>query len=84
MMETILKRIEDYLRAACEIGDDPDFDADVHLFDEGYLDSLGAMDLVMFVEKEFGIEISQKDIVMYPMNTVREIAEVVDAKLAAK
>lgn len=84
MMEDTLSRIEAYVRETCEIGDDPDFDADVHLFDEGYLDSLGAMDLVLFVEKEFGIEISQKDIVMYPMNTVREIAAVVDTKRTGK
>ena len=81
MNEDILKRINDYVCQTCEIEDDPDYDVDTHLFDAGYLDSLGAVELVLFVEKEFGIEISQKDIVMYPMNTVREIADVVAQKL---
>ncbi len=84
MNEDILKRINDYVCQTCEIEDDPDYDVDTHLFDAGYLDSLGAVELVLFVEKEFGIEISQKDIVMYPMNTVREIAAVVEQKRAGK
>ena len=84
MNEDILKRINDYVCQTCEIEDDPDYDVDTHLFDAGYLDSLGAVELVLFVEKEFGIEIPQKDIVMYPMNTVREIAAVVEQKRAGK
>lgn len=84
MNEDILKRINDYVCETCEIDDDPDYDVDTHLFDAGYLDSLGAVELVLFVEKEFGIEISQKDIVMYPMNTVREIAAVVEQKRAGR
>lgn len=84
MNEDILKRINDYVCQTCEIEDDPDYDVDTHLFDAGYLDSLGAVELVLFVEKEFGIEISQKDIVMYPMNTVREIAAVVEQKRVGK
>lgn len=82
MADNILDRINAYVCETCEIdNDDPDYDVDTHLFDAGFLDSLGAVELVLFVEKEFGIEISQKDIVMYPMNTVREIADVVAQKL---
>ena len=33
-----------------------------------------------FAEGAFGVEISQKDITLYPMNTVNEIAEVVGRK----
>ena len=62
--------------------DDPDFGDDVHLFDYGFVDSLGATEIVFFVESTFGIKISQKDIILYPMNTVNEIAEVVERKLA--
>lgn len=54
--------------------DDPDFNDDVHLFDYGYVDSFGALDLVHFVEKNCAIEISQADLVSYPLNTITEIA----------
>jgi acyl carrier protein len=54
--------------------DDSDFNDDVHLFDYGYVDSFGAVDLVSFVEKSFGIEISQSDLVAYPLDTITQIA----------
>lgn len=61
--------------------DDPDFSDDVHLFDYGFVDSLGATEIVLFLEDTFQIEISQADITLYPMNTINEIAGVVESKL---
>ncbi len=75
------KIIEDYIREEFEIGDDPEFSNDIHLFDSGFVDSLGAVQIVTFVENKFEIKISQKDITLYPMNTVNEIAAVVRTKL---
>lgn len=75
------KIIEDYIREEFEIGDDPEFSNDIHLFDSGFVDSLGAVQIVTFVENKFNIKISQKDITLYPMNTVNEIADVVRKKL---
>lgn len=80
-MNNIEEKIENYIRETFDIGDDPEFTNDIHLFDSGFVDSLGAVDIVMFVENEFGIKITQKDITLYPMNTVEEIAEVVKNKL---
>ena len=53
---------------------DTDFTDDVHLFDYGYVDSFGAVELVSFVQQAFGITISQSDLVAYAMNTINEIA----------
>lgn len=64
--------------------DDPDFGDDVHLFDYGFVDSLGATEIIMFLEDTYHVEIGQKDIILYPMNTVNEIAEVVERKLAER
>ena len=55
-------------------GGDSDFTDDVHLFDYGYVDSFGAVDLVSFVQQTFGIAVSQSDMIAYPMNTINEIA----------
>ena len=38
------------------------------------------MDVIVFVEKTFGVEISQRDLTLYPMNTVNEIATIVGSK----
>ena len=80
-MNNIEEKIENYIRETFDIGDDPEFSNDIHLFDSGFVDSLGAVDIVMFVENEFNIKITQKDITLYPMNTVNEIAAVVKSKL---
>ncbi len=76
----ISTKIFEFVREHFDIGDDPDYTPDVHLFDEGFVDSLGAVEIIDFVESEFGIKITQKDITLYPMNTVNEIARVVESK----
>lgn len=78
---TTTETISEYIRNQFEIGDDPDFDNDVHLFNEGFVDSFGAVEIIHFVEETFNIKITQKDITLYPMNTVNEIAAVVDSKI---
>ena len=50
---------------------------DVHLFDYGYIDSFGAVELTSFVENKFSIKISNSDLVIHPLNTINEIAEFV-------
>ncbi len=81
-----MENVKDTLRAFVlehfEIeADDPDFSDGVHLFDYGFVDSLGATEIILFVENQFGVEITQKDITLYPMNTIDEICEVVERKL---
>lgn len=63
--------------------DDPDYTVDVNLFDYGFVDSLGATEIVVFIEEHWDIEITQKDLTLYSMNTIAEIAEVVDSKIGA-
>ena len=77
----ISTKILEFVREHFDIGDDPDYTPDVHLFDEGFVDLLGAVEIIAYVEEEFGIKITQKDITLYPMNTVNEIAKVVESKL---
>lgn len=78
---SVTETISEFIREKFDIGDDPDFTNDVHLFNEGFVDSFGAVEIIHFVEETFGIEITQRDITLYPMNTVSEIAEVVESKI---
>ena len=80
-IDEIITKLENYISENFDIGDDPDYNAEVDLFEYGFLDSMGAMEVITFIEEEFGIEITQKDIVLYPMNTITEIADVVAEKL---
>lgn len=78
---TAEEKISRFIKNQFEIGDDPDFDSDVHLFNEGFVDSFGAVEIIHFIEQEFNIKITQKDITLFPMNTVNEIAAVVESKI---
>ncbi|MBQ3124879.1 MAG: acyl carrier protein [Clostridia bacterium] len=78
---TVTETISEFIRDKFDIGDDPDFTNDVHLFNEGFVDSFGAVEIIHFVEETYSIEITQKDITLFPMNTVEEIAAVVESKI---
>lgn len=79
---TVAETISEFVRNQFEIGDDPDYNNDVHLFNEGFVDSFGAVEIIHFIEETYNVQITQRDITLYPMNTVNEIAEVVENKLA--
>lgn len=82
MEKNVKDTLRDYIIQYASIEpDEPDFSDDVDLFDYGFVDSLGATEIVLFLEETFGIEITQADITLYPMNTIEEIAGVVERKL---
>lgn len=78
---TIEEALSEFIREKFEIGDDPDFTNDVHMFNEGFVDSFGAVEIIHFVEENYNIKITQRDITLYPMNTVNEIAAVIKKKI---
>lgn len=78
---TIEEKLNEFIREKFEIGDDPDFTNDVHMFNEGFVDSFGAVEIIHFVEESYNIKITQRDITLYPMNTVDEIAAVIRKKI---
>ncbi|MCZ8523568.1 MULTISPECIES: acyl carrier protein [Paenibacillus] len=83
-MQDLLQELESHIRARYEIEeDDDDFTADVNLFDYGYIDSIGATALIAHIEKTYGIAVTNQDLMLYPMNTVREIATFIHTKKGA-
>jgi methoxymalonate biosynthesis acyl carrier protein len=60
-----------------------DLKNDDDIFALGFTNSLFAMQLVAFVEQEFGIEIDSDDLDLDNFRTVNAIAALVDRKLAA-
>lgn len=61
--------------------DDPDYTVDVDLFADGFLDSLSAFSIIAYIEETWNIEITQKDLTLYPMNSIQEIAQVIAGKI---
>lgn len=81
-LQEIKDNLFEYIKKQYDLADDPDYTSDINLFDYGYLDSLGAVEVITWLEETYKIEITQKDIVLFPMNSVDEIAEVVFRKVS--
>ena len=80
-LKEITDKLDAFVREKFDINDDPDYSTDVNLFDMGFVDSLGATYILVFAEETFGVTITQRDITLYPMNTVNEIAQIIKEKL---
>jgi methoxymalonate biosynthesis acyl carrier protein len=67
--------LRNFIREHFKVPDaDHDFTDDVHLFDYGYIDSFGAVELTSFLEKHYAIEVKDTDLIAYPLNTIQEIS----------
>ncbi|MBN1050261.1 phosphopantetheine-binding protein [Clostridium botulinum] len=53
---------------------------DEDIFELGFVNSLFAMQLVMFIEKEFGVSISNEDLDLKNFRTINSIVSLVDNK----
>jgi methoxymalonate biosynthesis acyl carrier protein len=79
--EDAMRLLREFIRERYNVSaGDADFNDDVHLFDFGYVDSFGAVELFKFVETAFGISISQSELISYPLNTIREISEFIEMR----
>jgi acyl carrier protein len=63
--------------------DNPIADEDSFL-ETGVVDSMGVMELVAFVQSEFGVEVAQQEIVVENFDSVRKLANFVRKKLRPK
>jgi acyl carrier protein len=84
-IEGISDTLRAFIRAEFNVPEsDAEFTDDVHLFDFGYIDSFGAVTLTRFVEETFSIKVQQSDLIVHPMNTIREIATFVVRRQAGE
>jgi len=70
----ILSQLRAFIRERFNISEsDCDFSDDVHLFNYGYVDSFGAVELNSLIEKTFAIKVTPSDLIAFPLNTIQEI-----------
>ena len=60
---------------------DNDFQDDDHIFEKGYVNSLLAIEMVMFVENEFSIKVGNEDLSLDNFKSVNAIAQLIDRKV---
>lgn len=58
--ELIQQQIEEFIRTHFEVvADDPYLSDSINLWEEGYIDSIGIVELVAFLESNFSIELPE-------------------------
>jgi acyl carrier protein len=84
-MEDLIKDLKRRLVANLQLDRSPDeIDTDAPLFDEGLgLDSLDVLELVVMLDRDYGIEIVNMDEGKKAFVSVRGIAEYITAKKAS-
>jgi len=59
---------------------DPDFNDNVDLFNYGYIDSFGAVELSNFMESRFSMRVTESDWAAFPLNTIQEISSFISKR----
>ena len=78
--DTAAASIETFIRHHFRIvPNDPQFSRDAHLFEGGYVDSAGVIELLMFVESTYGVSLDDEQIFSDRFTTINGIAELLHA-----
>jgi acyl carrier protein len=79
---TTEKAIIDYIMNELAVGRSKQIELGDDLFSSGVLDSLGVLQLVLFIEEQFGVEVPDEDVVFENFQSVSAIAEYLKTKSA--
>ena len=79
---TVQIKIRSFIRENFLFGSQDKVDDESSLLEAGVIDSTGAMELVTFLEKEFGIGIEDQDLVPENLDSIAAMTSFVARKLA--
>lgn len=73
--EQIAHELRQFVRTQFAVPqNDRDFSDDVDLFNYGYIDSLGAVELAHFIERQFGVTFTSSDWATASLDSIRNIS----------
>jgi acyl carrier protein len=76
--EQIAEALEDFIRREFRVSrHDPLFHRHVHLYEAGFVDSTGVVELIAFVESTFGVTLEDEQIFSDAFTTIDGISGVV-------
>lgn len=78
--ETIIEKVREFLG---QFISDTNIDADLNLFESGLVTSLFAMQLLLYVEEEFGIQVTNEDLDVKHFQSLNAVTDFVMNKMAA-
>jgi acyl carrier protein len=77
-LSEVEERIERFIREQFAVSvADPHFDRSVDLFETGYVDSVGVVELLAFLNEEFGVEVPENLLLSEDFTYVNGIARIV-------
>jgi acyl carrier protein len=75
--------LEAFLREMAQIQEeDNEFTRTVQLFDAGYIDSIGVVSLMDFIETSFGIELAEEDLFDERFATINGMSEIIACRMS--
>jgi len=77
----IEKKIRSFIVTQLYYADDNPITDEDSFLETGVVDSMGVMELVAFVQSEFGVEVAQSEIVVENFDSIRKLADFVRRKL---
>lgn len=84
MSNSIEEQIRNYIVVNLMFGEATiEFDDDSSLLELGIVDSVGVMELVLFVEETFGLDIADDEIVPDNFDSISQLSSYIQAKLNA-
>lgn len=76
--DEIADHLEAFIRTQYSISaDDPGFTRDVDLFGLGYVDSIGLVELLAFINASFKVEVEDDELLSDEFSNIRGIAKIV-------
>lgn len=83
MVDNIKRDVRDFIISEFLPGEDPGaLTDDLPLITSGLLDSLSTVKLVLFIEKSYGIEIAPHETGVDYLNSLDDVARLIEAKRA--
>lgn len=80
--DKIAQEVERFIRTHFRVLDwDRSFHRDAHLYESGFVDSTGIVELISFLESTFNIELEYEDLVTDAFTTINGISGVVHSYL---
>lgn len=82
LAKAVADQVEEFVRTVGHVApDDPEFSQDTQLFDAGYLDSLGVVRLILFIESTFNVTLDDRILLDLRFTTIAGIGELMSQEL---
>ena len=79
-MNSVEQRVRDFISHNFVMADAAELAADQSLMEARLIDSTGVLELVSFIEEEFGVQVSDSDLVPENLDTIGSIVAYVQRK----